>query len=65
MAADAAEAFLETPEGLNDGATGLRWEDALLRSAWTVQADEAWRHFRGREVDPAALMRRFDLQAAA
>ncbi len=61
MAADAAEAFLENPEGLNDRATGQRWEDALLGSAWTVEPDEAWQHFRGREVDATALIRRFGL----
>ena len=63
MAADAAEAFLAAPGGLNDGATGRRWEEALLGAAWTVEPDEAWRRFRGRDVDPAALLRRFGLES--
>ncbi|MCX7041085.1 MAG: M3 family metallopeptidase [Gammaproteobacteria bacterium] len=64
MAADAAEAFLDSPGGFNDRETGRRWDDALLGAAWTVEPDEAWQRFRGRAVDPAALMRRFGLQPA-
>ncbi|WP_077034988.1 M3 family metallopeptidase, partial [Pelomonas sp. KK5] len=59
MAADAAEAFLQSPGGFNDRETGRRWDAALLGAAWTVEPDEAWRRFRGRAVDPAALLRRF------
>ncbi|MFT7773103.1 M3 family metallopeptidase [Roseateles sp.] len=61
MAADAAEAFLESPGGFNDRETGRRWDEALLGAAWTLEPDEAWQRFRGRAVDPAALLRRFGL----
>lgn len=64
MAADAAEAFLDSPGGFNDRETGRRWADALLGAAATVEADDAWQRFRGRAVDPSALLRRFGLQAA-
>jgi peptidyl-dipeptidase Dcp len=62
MAADAAEVFLASHGGLNDRETGRRWEEALLGAAWSVEPEDAWLRFRGRPVDPAALLRRFGLQ---
>ena len=63
MAADAAEAFAQAPGGLYDADMARRWRDTLLTVGHTVPAEQAWRHFRGRDPDPDALMRRFDLRA--
>jgi peptidyl-dipeptidase Dcp len=64
MAADAAEAFLASPGGLYDATIAKAWRDTLLTVGHSVPADEAYRHFRGRDPDPDALMRRFGLLAA-
>jgi Zn-dependent oligopeptidase len=64
MAADAAEAFLESPGGLYDAKTSQAWRDTVLTVGHTVPADEAYRRFRGHDPDPDALMRRFGLLAA-
>jgi peptidyl-dipeptidase Dcp len=64
MAADAAEAFRESPGGLYDVKTAQAWRDTVLTVGHTVPADEAYRRFRGRDPDPDALMRRFGLLAA-
>ncbi len=61
MAADVAQAFAEAPGGLYDADTAARWRESLLSVGHTVPADEAFRHFRGRDPDPAALARRFAL----
>ena len=64
MAADAAEAFLQSPGGLYDADMAGHWRDAVLSAGHTQPADEAFRRFRGRDPDPVALMRRFGLAAA-
>jgi peptidyl-dipeptidase Dcp len=64
MAADAAEAFRESPGGFYDAKMAQAWRDAMLTVGHTVPADEAYRRFRGRNPDPDALMRRFGLLAA-
>ena len=64
MAADAAQAFVESPGGLFDAATAQRWTETVLSVGHTVPAEQAWRNFRGRDADPDALLRRFGLLAA-
>jgi len=61
MAADAAEAFLQSPGGLYDAGVAQAWRDTILSVGHTVEAAEAFRRFRGRDPDPGALMRRFGL----
>ncbi len=61
IAADAAEAFLQTPDGLFDQETALLWRKHILEAGNTLPIDEAYRHFRGNDPDPDALLRRFDL----
>lgn len=65
MAADVAAAFAESPGGLYDAATALRYRDTLLSVGHRVPADEAFRNFRGRDPDPMALLRRFGLETSA
>ena len=65
MAADVASAFAESPGGLYDSATAARWRNTLLSVGHRVPADKAFRNFRGRDPDPLALLRRFDLDALA
>ena len=64
MAADAAEAFLQSPGGLYDIDVARTWRDTVLTVGHTVEAAESFRRFRGRDPDPVALMRRFGLAAA-
>ena len=64
MAADAAEAFIESPGGLFDAEAAARWRGTLLSVGHTVPAEDAYRHFRGRDPDPMALLRRFGLATA-
>jgi peptidyl-dipeptidase Dcp len=64
MAADAAEAFLQSPGGLYDVDVARTWRDTVLTVGHTVDAAESYRRFRGRDPDPGALMRRFDLATA-
>ncbi|MBS0421294.1 MAG: M3 family metallopeptidase [Proteobacteria bacterium] len=61
MAADAAEAFLTTANGLYDQDTARRWLDTVLSVGTRVPAEMAFRAFRGRDPDPEALFRRFGL----
>ena len=61
MAADVAEAFLETPGGLWDRDVAERYANTILRVGASVSADQAFRDFRGRDPDPGALLRRFGL----
>jgi peptidyl-dipeptidase Dcp len=63
MAADAAESFTESPGGLYDISTATRWWQTVLRVGNSVPAAKAFRNFRGRDLDPEALMRRLDLGA--
>jgi peptidyl-dipeptidase Dcp len=64
MAADAAEAFLESPGGFYDETAAALWERAVLGAGATAPAEQAFRTFRGRDPDPDALLRRFGLLAA-
>ena len=61
MAADVADAFLRSPAGLYDAATAKRYVDTILSVGNTVPAAQAFRDFLGRDPDPSALLRRFDL----
>jgi len=61
IAADAAEAFLETPGGFFDDDVAKRWRETILEVGNTLPTADAYRNFRGRDPDPMALMRRFDL----
>jgi peptidyl-dipeptidase Dcp len=56
LTADAAEAFVEAG-GLYDKATAKRFHDTILSIGNTVPPDVAFRNFRGRDVEVAALMR--------
>ena len=61
IAADIAEAFLESPDSLYDKETAQRYRELILEPGNAVDVADAFREFRGREPDPAAFMRRFDL----
>lgn len=62
LVADAAEAF-EAAGSFYDPCTCKRLDDQFLRVGNSVPADVAYRHFRGRDVDPQALMRARGLSA--
>jgi peptidyl-dipeptidase Dcp len=64
MAADAAESFTESPGGFYDIATAARWRQAVLSVGNAVLAEDAFRNFRGRDLEPDALLRRLDLAGA-
>jgi peptidyl-dipeptidase Dcp len=64
MAADAVEAFLQSPGGLYDADVARTWRDTILTVGHTVPGAVAFGRFRGRDPDPVALMRRFGLAAA-
>ena len=57
LTADAAEAFAEAPDGFYDAALATRLRDEILSIGGTVDAAEAFRRFRGRDVTTDALMR--------
>ena len=57
LTADAAEAFAEAPGGFYDKATAKRLHDSIMSVGNTIDAGEAFRRFRGRDVDTSALMR--------
>jgi peptidyl-dipeptidase Dcp len=57
LVADAAEAFAESPGGYFDHATAKRLHDTIISRGNTVDAGEAFRAFRGRDVTVDALMR--------
>lgn len=61
MAADAAEAFADSPGGFYDIPMATRWRQTVLSVGNSVLAEDAFRNFRGRDLDAAALMRRLDL----
>jgi peptidyl-dipeptidase Dcp len=63
MAADIAEAFTASPDGLYDAETAARWRETMLEIGASIPADDAFRAFRGRDPDGDALLRRFDLAA--
>jgi peptidyl-dipeptidase Dcp len=62
LAADIAEAFEAAPGGLFDGETAERYRAAILSTGNSVPAAQAFRDFRGRDPDPAALLRRLGLE---
>ena len=64
MAADVADAFVQSPGGHCDAGTAQRWRETILGVGNTVPADQTFRNFRGRDPDPDALLRRFGLTAA-
>jgi peptidyl-dipeptidase Dcp len=57
LVADAAEAFREAPDGFYDKALAQKLHDAIMSVGNTVDAAEAFRRFRGRDVQVDALMR--------
>ncbi|HEX7758998.1 MAG TPA: M3 family metallopeptidase [Caulobacteraceae bacterium] len=57
LTADAAEAFAEAPGGFYDKATAKRLHDCIMSVGNTIDAGEAFRRFRGRDVTIDALMR--------
>jgi peptidyl-dipeptidase Dcp len=61
IAADIAEAFLETPEGLHNSELNTQFRELVLDAGNMIPPDEAFRRFRGRDPDPQALHRRFGL----
>ena len=56
LTADAAEAFVEA-ESFYDRPTARKLHDAIMSVGNSVAPDQAFRAFRGRDVDPDALMR--------
>ena len=61
IAADIAAQFLANEAGLYDAELNARYRRLILEPANTIPADEAVREFLGRDPDPEALLRRFDL----
>ena len=57
LTADAAEAFAEAPGGFYDKPTAKRLHDSIMSVGNTIEAAEAFRRFRGRDVQIDALMR--------
>jgi peptidyl-dipeptidase Dcp len=65
MAADAARVFESAPAGIYDAATARAWIGKVLSVGHRVAAEDAFRDFAGHDPDPAPLLRRFGLAAAA
>ncbi|BEV11612.1 M3 family metallopeptidase [Asticcacaulis sp. DW145] len=57
VAADCSEAFAEAPKGFYDKAVAGRMMKFILSVGNTIDPADAYRQFRGRDADPAALMR--------
>ncbi|HZZ35795.1 MAG TPA: M3 family metallopeptidase, partial [Caulobacteraceae bacterium] len=57
LTADAAEAFEAAPGGFYDKPTAKRLHDSIMSVGNTIEAREAFRRFRGRDVTIDALMR--------
>jgi len=57
LTADAAEAFAEAPQGFYDKDLAARLRDCIVGIGNAVEAGEAFRRFRGRDVTIDALMR--------
>jgi len=57
LTADAAEAFEEAPGGFYDKAMAKKLHDSIMSVGDTIDAGEAFRRFRGRDVNVDALMR--------
>jgi|GEM_PF-162071 peptidyl-dipeptidase Dcp len=61
IAADIAEQFLASKDGLYDETLNARYRRLILEPANTLTADQAVREFLGRDPNPDALLKRFDL----
>ena len=57
LTADAAEAFEQAPGGFYDKGVARRLYENIFASGDTMDQAEAFRRFRGRDVDTTALMR--------
>jgi peptidyl-dipeptidase Dcp len=57
LTADAAEAFAQAPGGFYDKETARRLHDDIMSVGDSIDAAEAFRRFRGRDVTIDALMR--------
>ncbi|MFM8892352.1 MAG: M3 family metallopeptidase, partial [Planctomycetia bacterium] len=57
LTADAWEAFTQAG-GPWDEAVAKRLEESVFSVGNTIDPADGWRRFRGRDVDPAALMRK-------
>lgn len=57
VAADCSEAFAEAPGGFYDKGVADKMMKHILSVGDTIDPAEAYRAFRGRDADPAALMR--------
>jgi peptidyl-dipeptidase Dcp len=58
LTADAAEAFEQAPGGYYDKEMGRKLRDEIFAVGDTMDPADAFRRFRGRDVDTAALMRK-------
>lgn len=61
IAADIAEVFLDAPGGFYNQGVASSYRRTILEAGNTRPMSEAFRDFRGRDPDPDALFRRFDL----
>ncbi|MCZ8321223.1 MAG: M3 family metallopeptidase [Novosphingobium sp.] len=61
MVADVIAAFEAAPGGLYDADVAARWRDMILSAGTSIPGAQAFRNFRGRDPDPEALLRRFEL----
>jgi len=57
LTADAAEAFVESPDGFYDKALTKKMVDKLFAPRNAIDPAEAYRNFRGRDADVTALLR--------
>jgi peptidyl-dipeptidase Dcp len=57
LTADAAEVFAQAPGGFYDKAVARRLHDDIMSVGGSIDAGEAFRRFRGRDVSVDALMR--------
>ncbi len=62
LASDAFEAFRDN--GIFDPLTANRWQASILEKGGVEPADQLYRDFRGRDADPAALLRKEGLLPA-
>ncbi len=58
LVADATEAFEAAPGGFYDRAIVQRFRDTILSKGNSIDPADQFRAFRGRDMDPAALMRK-------
>lgn len=58
ITADAAEAFTSAPGGLYDAEVARKLRERIFSIGNTMDPAEAYRAFRGRDPDVAALMRK-------